>query len=447
MKELEEFFNPCSIALIGASNNPKKPPYYLVKNLVDFGYKGKIYPINPNENEIYNVPAYPSILDVKGDVELAFIVLPSQITPKITEECAKKNVKGIIIGSGRFSEIGIEGKQYIDNVLKIAKKNNIRVMGPNSIGVTNPYANFTTAFIDISMPKRGHIAFITQTGAIGGPLLHWLMPISKTVCLGNKVDIAIYEILEYLESDEPTKYIGIHCEQIKEPEKFREIATRVNKKKPIVILKTGSSKIGSAVAKSHTASLTGRDEIYKSLFQQIGLIRVSTFDDFFDILKLIHKRNYIEKGNLGLISISGAQCVLACDLCEKYNISIAKISKNASEELKKLGISNLVLLDVGSWQGEMNIEELYRFMTELALSEPNVNYVIIFLIPTPKLFYFDVLNLFSNLQKKYPNKLLIICMFGEEDICLEWKRELENGGIVTFPSISRILKAISHFRL
>ncbi|NVM03051.1 MAG: CoA-binding protein [Candidatus Helarchaeota archaeon] len=446
MNGLEIFFNPGSVALIGASNNPKKPPYYLVKNLVDFGYKGKIYPINPNEKKIYNIPAYPSILDVKEEVELAFIVLPSQITPKITEECAKKNVKGIIIGSGRFSEKGIEGKIYIDEVLEIAKENEIRIMGPNSIGVTNPYTNFTTAFIDIPKLKKGNIALITQTGAIGGPLLHWLMPISKTICLGNMSDITISEILEYLEKDEPTHYIGIHCEQIKEPEKFRKIAGRVNKKKPIVILKTGSSKIGSEVAKSHTASLTGRDEIYKSLFQQIGLIRVSTFEEFFDTLKLINKRNYIEKGNLGFVSISGAQCVLACDLCEKYNIPIAKVSKDSSDELKKLGINNLVLLDVGSWQGEMDVEEIYRFMTELAISEPNVNYVIVFLIPTPILFYFDVPSLFSKLQQKYSNKILITCMFGEEEICLKWKKALENIGIITFPSISRALKAVSHFR-
>ncbi|MFX1450513.1 MAG: CoA-binding protein [Promethearchaeota archaeon] len=444
MHDLEVFFNPRSIALIGASNNPKKPPYYLVKNLVDSGYKGKIYPINPNEEKIYNIPAFPSILDVEQEVELAFIVLPSPIIPKVTEECAKKNVRGIIIGSGRFSEIGIEGKKYIDEVLKIAKKNKIRIMGPNSIGVTNPYQNFTTAFIDIPKLKKGNIAFITQTGAVGGPLLHWLMPISKTICLGNMADIAIHEILDYLESDEPTQYIGIHCEEIREPNKFRLIAKRVSEKKPIVILKTGSSKTGSEVAKSHTASLTGRDEIYNSLFQQIGLIRVATFDEFFDILKLIHKSNFLKKGNLGLVSISGAQCVLACDLCEKYKIPIAKISKNASEELKKLGINNLVLLDVGSWQGEMNVEELYKYMTELALSELNVNYVLVFLIPTPKLFYFDVPSLFFKLQKKYSNKLLIICMFGKEDICLKWKKALENNGIITFPSIYRALKSISY---
>ncbi len=446
MSELEVFFNPRSIAIIGASNNPKKPPYYLVKNLVDLGFKGKIYPINPNEKKIYNIPAYSSILDVEGDVELAFILLPSQIIPQITKECAKKCVKGIIIGSGRFSETSIEGKQYIDEVLKIARKNKIHIMGPNSIGVTNPYANFTTAFIDIPKLKNGNIAFITQTGAIGGPLLHWLMPVSKTICLGNKADIAIHEILEYLELDDNTRYIGIHCEQIKEPSKFNVVAKRVNEKKPIIILKTGSSIFGSKVAKSHTASLTGRDEIYDSLFQQIGLIRVSTFEEFFDTLKLISRRGYLEKGNLGLVSISGAQCVLACDLCEKYNIEIAKISKNSSDKLKKLAINDLVLLDVGSWQGEMNVEDLYRFMTEIALSEPNVNYVIVFLIPTPKLFYFDVPRLFSNLQKKYSNKLLIICMFGEENICLKWKKALENVGIITFPSISRALKVISYFR-
>lgn len=443
MNELEIFFNPLSIAIIGASNNLKKPPYYLVKNLVDFGYGGKIFPINPNEKEIYNIPAYPSILDIEDEVELAFIVLPSNITPRIIEECAKKNVKGIIIGSGRFSEIGEEGEKYMEEVLTIAKKNGIRIMGPNSIGVTNPYTNFTTAFIDIKMPEKGNIALITQTGAIGGPLLHWLMPISKTICLGNMSDIVIHEILEYLEHDKDTKYIGIHCEQIKEPEKFRKIAEKLNKKKPIVILKTGSSKIGAEVAKSHTASITGKGIIHNALFKQIGLIQVSDFEEFFDVLKLISKRDIIKKGNIGLVSISGAQCVLTCDLCEKYNIPLAKITENSSEELKKLAINNLILLDVGSWQGEMVIEDLFKHMAELALLDSNVNILIIFLIPTPKLFYFDVPKVFEDLQYQYPDKLLIICMSGKEEICLKWKKKLQANGIITFPSISRALNSIS----
>ncbi|MHA1299843.1 MAG: CoA-binding protein [Candidatus Helarchaeota archaeon] len=445
MNHLDFFFNPRSIAIIGASNNPKKPPYYLVKNLVDFGYEGKIFPINPKESFIYNIPAYSSIMDVEEEIDLAFIVLPSKITPKITEECGRKKIKGIIIGSGRFSEIGEEGRRYINETLKIAEKYNIRIIGPNSIGVTNP-PNFTTAFIDIKMPKKGNTAIITQTGAVGGPLLHWLMPISKTVCLGNKADVAIHEILEYLETDNETKYIGIHCEQIKNIEKFRVVAKRVNQKKPIIILKTGMSKIGSKVAKSHTASLTGRNEFYDALFKQLGLIRVTNFEEFFDTLKLINKQKIIKTGNLGLVSISGAQGVLSCDLCEKYDIPIATLSEGSSKELKKLAINNLVLLDVGSWQGEMIIGNIYKNMTELALNENNVNYVIIFLIPTPKLFYFDVLSTFLNLQIKFPDKLIIICLTGEETICLKWKKELEDNGIITFPSISRALRCISFLK-
>ena len=445
MSDLDVFFNPKSIAVIGASNNPKKPPYYLVKNLIDFGYKGKIYPVNPKESKILGLDANSSILDIKEDVDLAFIVLPSEITPKITEECGKKKVKGIIIGSGRFSEIGSEGRQIMDKVLEIAKKYEIRIMGPNSIGVTNP-PNFTTAFIDIKMPKKGNIALITQTGAIGGPLLHWLMPISKTVCLGNKADIAIHEILEYLETDDETKYIGIHCEQIKEIEKFKIIAKRINRKKPIIILKTGTSNIGSEVAKSHTASLTGKDNIYDALFKQIGLIRVFNFDEFFDILKIIKHKDILKSGKLGLVSISGAQCVLSCDICEKYNIPIAKVTENSSSELKKLAINNLVLLDVGSWQGEMIIGDIFKNMTELALSDSNVDFIIVFLIPTPKLFYFDAPRIFSDLKKKYSNKIIIVCLTGEENICLKWRAELEDINILTYPSIFRALRSVGYFK-
>jgi acyl-CoA synthetase (NDP forming) len=445
MNGLEIFFNPRSIAIIGASNNPKKPQYYLVKNLIDFGFKGKIFPINPNESRIHGLNAYHSILDVAEDVELAFIVLPSNATPRIVEECARKKVKGIIIGSGRFSEIGEEGEGYMNEILKIAKKHDMRIMGPNSIGVTNP-PNFTTAFIDIKMPKKGNIALITQTGAVGGPLLHWLMPISKTICLGNKADVAIHEILEYLETDEETKYIGVHCEEINNIEKFREIAKRVNQKKPIIILKTGTSEIGSRVAKSHTASLTGKDAMYDALFKQIKLIRVSNFEEFFDILKVIDKQEILKQGKMGLVSISGAQCVLACDLCEKLNLPIAQVSEKSSEELKKLAIDKLILLDVGSWQGEMVIEELYKYMAGLALNEPNVDYIIVFLIPTPKLFYFNVPEVFINVQKKHQDKLIIICLTGEESICLKWKKELEDNGIKTFSSLPRALKSIFYLQ-
>src|SRR5512136_148299 len=237
LDKLNCFFEPKSVAVVGASRNPVKFGHSLLQNLLDLEFKGKIYVVNPNADEILGLKAYPRVDSIDEDVELAVIIVPALKVPEVLKDCSKKHVKGVVICSSGFRETGEMGQNLENEVLAIAEKAGIRVIGPNTTGIVNTSNNFTSSFVALPKLKRGNVAFIAQTGLFAAAAFWWIVSrqpfgISKIVGLGNKCDVDDAEVLEYLAEDPDTQVIAVYMEGVKEGRRLFEVFKKVAKKKP-----------------------------------------------------------------------------------------------------------------------------------------------------------------------------------------------------------------------
>jgi len=256
---LKNFFEPKSVAIIGASRNPKKIGHVIFRNFIEQGFKGRVYPINPNTTELLGQKCYPTVLSVKDKIDLAVICVQSPIVPGIIEQCGKKRIKACIIISGGFKEIG--NTELENQCIHIAKKYGIRILGPNCMGIFNPVSGVDTLFLPrykVERPKKGSIAFISQSGALGSVMLDWMAmkgyKLSSFVSYGNAADVDETELLEYLSNTKTTKVICAYIEGVKNGRKFYRVLRKVSKKKPVIILKGGKTQEGTNAIHSHTGS-------------------------------------------------------------------------------------------------------------------------------------------------------------------------------------------------
>ena len=291
----EQFFNPKSIAIIGASRKKNSAGQGIVKSLLKGGvfnhktnrpFKGKIYPINPKATSILSLKCYKSILDIKGKIDLAIIVVPAKIVKFVMNECAKKKIKGVIIISAGFGEIGIKGQELEHEILSIAKKAKIRIIGPNCLGLIRPSSNLNASF-GPCMPNDGNIAFFSQSGALIDSVIDWSLEsnygFSTIVSMGNKADVDVSDLLLWAANDKKTKAIVLYLEGIRDGKKFMKVAKKVSIIKPIIALKSGRGKTGQRAVSSHTGSLAGSYQIYKAAFRQSGVIVAENIDELFEM--------------------------------------------------------------------------------------------------------------------------------------------------------------------
>ncbi len=328
---IKNFFEPNSVALIGASNNKNKIGYKIMSNLQFF--TGKLYPINPTEQSILGFQTYSSVLKVKDNIDLAIIAVPTKIVPKVLTECGKKHIPAVTIITAGFSEI----KKFKEenNLVKIAKKYKIRILGPNAFGTVNTHLKLDTTFARTT-PEKGNIAFISQSGALWAAIADWSKgkyKFSKFASLGNMSDIEFAELIDYLSKDEETKVIVLYIETIKDGKALIKIAKK--SKKPIIAIKAGISKAGTQAALSHTGSLASEYKIYKAALKQANIKLVSTLTGAFDKANLLCNQQI--KGNkVVIITNGGGNGVLTADQCEKNNLNVVPLPKKFINKLKSL---------------------------------------------------------------------------------------------------------------
>ena len=276
MKDISTLFVPQSVAVIGASSKPGKVGNFVVKNLISSGYTVRIYPINPKEETIEGIKNYHSILDVPENVDLVVVSIPAPSVPAAARECIQKGVKNMIVLTAGFKEVGHEGAELERELVEIAREGNMNILGPNVIGSIDTKSPINASFGQI-MPNKGDIAFISQSGAMLVAILDWSVSagigFSKTISIGNKADISEIDLIEYLGDDPDTNVILCYLESIADGDRFLNVVSEVPKKKPIVILKSGSSSAGAKAASSHTGALAGSDLAYDLAFEQTGAIR------------------------------------------------------------------------------------------------------------------------------------------------------------------------------
>jgi acetyltransferase len=335
-RNLDKIFNPQSVAIIGASDVEGSVGYLLVKNFTQLGYAGKIYLVNIRKPEISGVKTYKSVDQISEPIDLAIIATPAKTVQEVMEQCGKAHVKGAIIVSSGFKETGPEGKALEKAILEIAKKYDIRVVGPNCIGVIRPRINLNASFLD-KMPKPGNIAFLSQSGALGSAILDWAIHenigLSNFVSVGSMVDVDFGDLIDYFGSDPKTKSIIMYIEGITRARKFMSAARHFSRTKPIIVVKAGKYPESAKAAASHTGSVSGDDEIYDAAFKRAGIVRVEEINDLFNAAQVLGTQPLPKGSRLAIITNAGGAGVMATDALIARGGKLAKLSDKTMDAL------------------------------------------------------------------------------------------------------------------
>jgi len=335
---LDKVFNPQSIALIGASDEKGSVGYALIKNLTELGYTGKIYPVNIRKHEILGFKAYQTVNQLPETVDLAIIATPAKTVPDLVEQCGKAGIVGIIIISAGFKEIGSEGKALEDKILEIKKKYNLRIIGPNCLGIIRPSINLNATFAT-KMPKPGSIAFISQSGALGTAILDWAIHenigFSNFVSVGSMIDVDFGDLIDYFGTDPKTRSILMYIEGITNAREFMSATRHFARTKPIIVVKAGRFSESAKAAASHTGSLTGEDMIYDAAFKRAGIVRVEEISDLFNCAEVLGMQPLPEGPNLAIVTNAGGPGIMATDALIARGGKLAKLSQKTMNTFNK----------------------------------------------------------------------------------------------------------------
>ena len=380
---LRNFFCPDSVAVIGASREEKKVGHIILDNIINSGYKGKLFPVNPKADEIHGIKCYPSVLNVPGDIDLAIIVIPAQFVLQVLGECSKKNTKWSIIISAGFKETGIEGAKRERQLIEKAKDYGIRILGPNCLGIIDTKCPINATFSP-NMPPMGKIGFISQSGALGTAILDWAktnkIGFSKFVSLGNKADISENDLFDDWENEKDTEVITAYLEGVKYGREFIRISSKVSKKKPIIVIKSGNTDAGARAVSSHTGTLAGSAKAYEAAFKQAGIIRANTIRDLFNYAKAFSYQPLPKGKKVAIITNAGGPGIMATDECEKSDILLASLEKETIDGLKEF------LPEAANFYNPIDIlgdalADRYKKTLEVVIKDNNVNAIVMLLTP------------------------------------------------------------------
>ena len=448
MTELDYFFDPKSIAIIGASDRMKFG-YTTTKYLLESDFNA--YAVNPRKEELFGHRTYKNIKEIPEDIELAIMIVKNDYALDAVKDCVEKGVKGIIIESAGFAETGVERLIDIQNkIVELCKQANVRVIGPNCVGVTNFKNKFTTTEIDFNKTYEGGISIIAQSGVLGNMYIDWgssqMMGFSKAITLGNKIDVDEVDMLEYLENDQDTKVIALYLEGTKRGKEFFNTLKKMTK--PIIILKNGRSDTGSNAVSSHTGSMAGNDRIYDAVFDQNpGIFRVNNFYEMFNIAQVFSMQELPQGKNVAVITSSGSLGIMACDEMEKRGLSLVKLKPETINAIKAI-IPSYVSIGGTIDLGPSMFETITPTLEAISVDE-NVDCILL-IIAIPSL-PFENLKIsmspyFRRLKKiseKY-NKTSAICVFGSRWV-FEFLNKAANRN--NLPLMIRIKHAIKAFKM
>ncbi|MFH1982029.1 MAG: acetate--CoA ligase family protein [Pseudomonadota bacterium] len=351
MDKLDAIFSPQSLAVVGASTQPGKVGHDIFVNILKGGYTGTLYPVNPTARSVASVRAYPTILDIPDDVEMAMIILPPLLALKAVEDAIKKGVKGIVIVSAGFREVGPEGRAIEDRIVALAREAGVRVVGPNCLGVINPGPDIRlNASFSARMPVPGNVSFVSQSGALCTAVLDFAADrefgFSKFISIGNKADVDELDLLKYLHRDTNTEVIMIYLEELRRGYEFIETVkdiTSGDNPKPVLVIKSGRTTAGAAAAASHTGALAGTEAVYDAIFKQSGIIRVESIDELFDFATAFAYKNESALGKLrrkvpdgnrvAIVTNAGGPGIVATDMTVSTGLQLAKFSEETVEAL------------------------------------------------------------------------------------------------------------------
>ena len=407
---------PDSIAVIGASSNPNKVGYSVIRNLHSF--MGRVYPVNPHENRIMGLKTYPSLSAIKGKIDLAIITVPAEIVPQVIEEAGRKGIKFAVVISAGFRETGEKGKLLEDELVRIAQKYNMRMLGPNCLGIMLPRKGINATF-DPTNPRPGRIAFISQSGAVITTVVDWSIPeevgFSSIVSVGNQADLGFVDFLRFAERDKETKAAILYIEEIKEGKEFMRIAKKVSAKKPIIALKSGSSERGQKAASSHTGSLAGSYKVYTAAFRQAGIAAAHSLKEAFQMAELLASETYPGGKRAVIITNAGGFAVLSSDYAEEYGIDLVELPEEVLDELNSFLPEDWSHENPMDLIGDAGADRYARVFDVMTRTHYHCDIVFIVSVPTAVLDPGQLAKEIVRFSRGCP-KVIVCCMLGGDSV-------------------------------
>ena len=434
---LKLFFEPRGVAVIGASRQRGTIGGEILHNLLSYGFKGPVYPVNPSATVIQDVPSFPTIEEVPGPVDLAVIVVPATAVVEVAAACARKGVKALVVISAGFSETGAEGKARQAELVSVCRGAGMRLIGPNCMGIanTNPEVLLDATFAP-AFPPRGRVGFSSQSGALGFAIMAFAgslgLGISTFVSVGNKADISGNDLLRYWESDDDTDVILLYLESFGNPKKFSEIARRVGRKKPIAVVKSGRSAAGARATSSHTGALIAASDVtVDALFRQAGVVRTDTLAELFDVASLLANQPLPSGNRVGIITNAGGPGILCADACEARGLEVPVLSRDSQARLRDFLPAGASVANPVDMIASAPAEH-YRRAIEIAGTDENVDSLIVIFTPPLVTRAEDVAQSIVEAVQQIENRKPVLSVFLSAQNA---PKELREGN-VSIPSYS-----------
>ncbi len=448
---LKPFFEPAAVAVIGASQTPHKAGNDVIQNILANEYQGRLYLVNPKGGEILGHTVYPSIQDLPDGIDLAIIILPATATPQTIRDCAAKGIKAVVLAASGFAEVDEQGESLQAATIQAIRETGVRVIGPNTSGHTSTPHKFTSSFFPLGKIPRGNVSYLAQTGNFATHTMRYIMTgehfgVARVVGMGNKLDVEESEVLAYYADDPETKAIFIYLESFKRPRRFLEVAARVTRHKPVVLLKGGATQEGARAAVAHTAALASDDRVIDGALQQAGVVRVHQYSHLFLAAKALSSMPLPRNNRVSFMAPSGAMLVCMTDLCHRHvGLRVPDVEEATRKRLQEISPPYIRMrnpVDIWPAATVSGVEFAYREGAEAVLKDPNIDAVVMIFMLTDETGVppFDFI---VDLARRYPDKPIYVTFSAQKKHMDAAKAFLEPKGVPTFPLIEEPFEVLS----
>jgi acetyltransferase len=430
---LRKFFKPDSLVLLGASSKEGSIGYEVLKSILKFEFLGKIFVLNPNAKEILGIPCNSTLEEISDKIDLAIILLPKRLVLRGFQQCVRKGINNVIVVTAGFKEVGGDGAALERELVRIATDNQIRLVGPNCMGVINTADSIKlNATFAADLPKHSSTAFLSQSGALAAAILNTIsqtgFSFGQFISVGNKADVNENDLLEYWAGDQDVDIIAMYLESFENGRKFFELAKQVTPNKPVIILKAARSDLGMKAALSHTGALAAQDALVNAMMNQCGIIRVENIEEMFATAEALQKFSLPKGNRIAVITNAGGPAILCVDECDKNQLKLSDLSNETIEKLKQ------ILIPEANFNNPIDMlpgatAEVYKRVTEIVLADENVDTAIVIFVEPVMIDSFEVISALSSVQKKSTKPILISC-FPLPIFWERWKREGDSDSVI-----------------
>jgi acetyltransferase len=435
---MKAFMEPKSVAFIGISRKSGPGSFNIMENLIQYGYKGRIFPVNPKAREILGRAVYPTIRSVEEEVDLAVISTPRENTLSIVEDCVAAGIKAAIIVNQGYADADEEGKKIQREIVEVARRGGMRMLGPNTLGVLNNFNSFTTSFMPV-VNERSPVGLICQSGIFFVGATQFSGSIGKAIDIGNACDIGFYDALKYLGEDPEITIIAIHMEGLDQAKQFISLAARVAREKPIILLKTGSSERGAASAMTHSGTMAGNYHLYRAALRRAGVTFLEEDGRMVYAVKTLHHLPLMKGSSVAVITFSGAAGIMISDALDRYGLSLSTLTPQTIRAAAELSPEWMPLgnpLDIWPAVMKHGAAKAYSVALRETLKDPSVDGVICVAIAPriPEFSFLDVSESLNQVMKEAPSKPVAAWLYGPNP--LDMSKHFESRGtIMTYPSL------------